>query len=483
MASLRRQPQEPLVAIIGTTGTGKSDLAVDLALAYNGEIINADAMQMYRGLPVITNQITVEEQRGIPHHLLSRIDPLEPTWTNGLFVREAHRLIKEIRSRGKLPIVVGGTHYYVHALLFEGSLIDSKGTEPEEIWFRSQEESLSHFPILDEPTHVILDKLRQVDPAMAERWHPDDRRKIKRSLEIYLTTGRRTSDIYAEQQKAKLASSEARGPWETLVFWTYSETDTLRERLNRRVDKMVQNGLMDEVKTLHRRLRECTERGEVIDRTRGIWQSIGFKQMEAFLNGELDMEPPGILEKKKTAGLEEINIATRQYARYQLRWIRQKTLKAFKEHEAMDWLYLLDSTEADKFPDNVLLPASDLCQRYLSGEERPQPADISDTARTMFATFEKESASTQAVFKVRRCEDCDKSLATEDQWLKHIHSKRHQSILRKKKRLALVPVETEPQLAEEASSMLTEVHGDLPREQRAGTNGFEDVSHESNSIS
>ncbi|KAI0904582.1 IPP transferase-domain-containing protein [Ustulina deusta] len=460
MASLRH-PRERLVTIIGTTGTGKSDLAVDLAVRFNGEIINADAMQMYRGLPVITNQISVCEQRGIPHHLLSRIDPLEPTWTNGLFVREARKLIKEIRSRGKLPIVVGGTHYYVHALLFDGSLIESNETEPEEIRFRSQEETQSQFPILDEPTHVILERLREVDPLMAERWHPDDRRKIKRSLEIYLTTGKRTSDIYAEQQEAKLVTSDARSPWETLVFWTYSETDTLRERLSGRVVKMVQRGLMDEVRTLHRRLRECTERGEVVDRTRGIWQSIGFKQMEPFLNGELDMEAPDVLEKKKETGLEEINIATRQYARYQLRWIRQKTLKSFKEHNAMGLLYLLDSTDAKDFSASVLQPAADICRQYLADEKRPHPAEISATAREVLTTFENENSSAQTTFKVKKCEVCNMSLVTEDEWFKHINGRKHRRFLRMKKRTALVSVEVEPQLAEETSSITTEVHADL----------------------
>ncbi|KAK5627344.1 hypothetical protein RRF57_003059 [Xylaria bambusicola] len=457
MASLRRL-REPLVTIIGTTGTGKSDLAVDLALRFNGEVINADAMQMYRGLPVITNQISVEERRGIPHHLLSHIDPLDPTWTNGLFVREAQRLIKEIRGRGKLPIVVGGTHYYVDALIFEGSLIDLNAAEPREIRFRSQDEIRSRFPILNEPTHVILEKLREVDPLIAERWHPDDRRKIQRSLEIYLTTGKRTSDIYAEQQEAKLATSDAKGPWETLVFWTYSETDTLRERLSERVEKMVQNGLMDEVKTLHRRLRECIEKGEVVDRTRGIWQAIGFRQMEAFLDGELDNDAPKILQKKKETGLEEINVGTRQYAKYQLRWIRQRTLKAFKEHDAMDSLYLLDSTDVNKFSVNVLDPATDICRRYLANEERPQPAEISDTAREVLAAFENESRAGRTTLKVKKCEVCDMSVVGEDEWIKHIKGKKHRKALTMKKRTALVPVEVETRPVEETSAVDAEMH-------------------------
>ncbi|KAI1753267.1 IPP transferase-domain-containing protein [Xylaria castorea] len=456
MASLTHQ-REPLVAVIGTTGTGKSDLAVDLAVRFDGEIINADAMQMYRGLPVITNQMSAEEQRGVPHHLLAQIDPLEPTWTNGLFVREAQRLIKEVRGRGKLPIVVGGTLYYVHALLFEGSLISSNETEPEEIRFRSQEETQSQFPILDEPTHVIFQKLCEVDPAMAERWHPDDRRKIKRSLEIYLTTGRRASDIYAEQQEAKQVAGDAKGPWETLVFWTYSETDTLRERLSKRVDRMVQSGLIDEVGILHSRLRESTKRGEVIDRTRGIWQSIGFKQMEAFLDGELDADSPETLEKKKDAGLEEINVATRQYARYQLRWIRQKTLKSFKEHDAMGLLYLLDGTNASEFSANVLHPAADICRRYLADEERPQPTEMSDTARVILTAFENDDTSSQTTFKVKNCEICNMSLPTEDSWVKHINGKKHRQAIRKKKKLAVVPVEVEILLEEKIGSTSREV--------------------------
>ncbi|KAI1111926.1 IPP transferase-domain-containing protein [Nemania sp. NC0429] len=449
-----RQPREPLVAIIGATGTGKSDLAVDLAVRFDGEIINADAMQMYRGLPVITNQLSPEERRGIPHHLLAHLDPLEPTWTSGLFVREAQRLIKDIRSRGKLPIVVGGTHYYIQALLFEGSLIDPNETEPDEIRFRSQEETQSQFPILDDSTHVILQKLREVDPAMAERWHPDDRRKIKRSLEIYLTTGQRASDIYAEQQQARQALNDARGPWETLVFWTYSESSILRERLNKRLGKMVQSGLMDEVRILHCRLRDCAERGEVIDRTRGIWQSIGFKQMETFLDGEINMEVPAVLEKSKDAALEEINVATRQCARYQVRWIRHKTLKSCKDHGAMELLYLLDSTDVNKFSDNVLQPAADICRQYLAGEERPQPTQISDTARDVLTAFENENnknASAQSIFKVKKCEICDMSLATEDTWVRHMNGKKHRRAIRMKKYLALVPVEVQPPLIEEAN--------------------------------
>lgn len=383
-------------------------------------------MQMYRGLPVITNQISVEEQRGVPHHLLAHIDPLEPTWTNGLFVREAQKLAREIRSRGKLPIVVGGTLYYVQTLLFEGSLVQtSREVAPEDIHFRSQEESLARFPILGESTESIMQRLKEVDPVMAERWHPDDRRKILRSLEIFLATGRRASDIYAEQQQTKASSTLTKGPWETLLLLTCTESEILKERLRLRVGKMVEAGLLGELRSLHRRLLECTERGEVVDRTRGIWQSIGYKQMEPFLNGELAGEASDALDKLKETGLEEINIATRQYARYQLRRIQQSLSRAMRENGAMDMLFLLDSTDAARFSDDVLQPAADICREYLAGEGISIPRATTEMARQLLAGVEAGSAAAKPVFKVRTCEVCNMSLPSEDMWNAHIKGRRH----------------------------------------------------------
>ncbi|KAI5921392.1 IPP transferase-domain-containing protein [Camillea tinctor] len=440
----RSPPKEPLVAIIGSTGTGKSDLAVDLATRFNGEIINADSMQMYRGLPIITNQLSPEEQRGIPHHLLASIDPREPTWSVGLFAREAGKLIKEIRSRGKLPVVVGGTHYYIHSLLFEGSLVDGSDFESEEVNYR-REENNSHFPILDEPTDVILGRLREVDPVMAERWHPDDRRKIRRSLEIYLTTGKRASDIYVEQKQKKLAASSTRRPWESLLFWVYSNPEVLKERLNKRVDKMVERGLMEEVKSLHRSLQQRISEGEAVDRSQGIWQSIGHKQLELYIESELRGDPIKEKDSLKELGLEDMRAATRQYARYQLRWIRHKSITALKEHDAMDYLYLLDSTNVQDFPTKVLQPAADICRQFLDGDELTKPIEISDVARDILTSFEKANAAGPSTFKVKTCEVCNMSLATEDQWNKHIGGKKHRRFLRERKRHALVKVEPEGQ--------------------------------------
>ncbi|KAI1801368.1 putative tRNA isopentenyltransferase [Daldinia bambusicola] len=435
-------PKEPLVAIVGTTGTGKSDLAIDLALKFNGEVINADAMQMYKGLPIITNQLSPEEQKGVPHHLLGIIDPNEPSWNVDIFAREATRLIRDIRSRGKLPIVVGGTHYYIHALLFDDKLISLKGANDDVLKHRPAQENAVHFPILDGPTDVMLKRLREVDPEVADRWHPDDRRKIRRSLEIFLTTGKRASEIYSEQKRIKELSKQTSGPWQSLIFWVYTEPEGLKERLNKRVDKMHKSGLMDEVRLLHESRRARTERGENVDLTRGIWQSIGYKQMELFLEAERNHASSDEKSKLEVAGLEDIKTATRQYAKYQSRWLRQKTIPAVREHKATDHLFLLDSSNPDNFSTTVLEPASKICQGYLNGDSLAKPIEVSDTAREVLTAYDEDNSTPKAQLKVKTCELCNISLQTEEQWQRHIKGRRHYRAVRGRKMTALVPVDS-----------------------------------------
>ncbi|OTB18110.1 hypothetical protein K445DRAFT_314932 [Daldinia sp. EC12] len=438
-------PKEPIVAIIGTTGTGKSDLAIDLALKFNGEVINADAMQMYKGLPIITNQLRLEERKGVPHHLLGTVNPNEPTWNVDIFAREATRLIREIRSRGKLPIVVGGTHYYIHALLFDDKLISLKGANDDILKHRPVEENITHFPILDGPTDIMLKRLREVDPDAADRWHPDDRRKIRRALEIFLTTGKRASDIYSEQKRTKDLSKQTRGPWQSLIFWVYTEPEALQDRLNKRVDKMYESGLMDEVRLLHESRRERTERGEIVDLTRGIWQSIGYKQMEPFLEAERNEASSGEKNRLEKAGLEDIKTATRQYAKYQLRWIRYKTITALKDHDAMDFLFLLDSSSAENFSTGVLEPASRICLAFLNGNALARPTEVSNTAREVLTTYNEANIAPKAPLKVKTCDLCKVSLQSEEQWQKHIKGRRHRRVLRSKKMTALIPIDSDRQ--------------------------------------
>ncbi|WYZ38530.1 hypothetical protein EsH8_III_000444 [Colletotrichum jinshuiense] len=442
----RHAPTDPLVVVLGSTGTGKSELAIELATRYNGEIINADAMQMYKGLPIITNKITHEERRGIPHHLLDHIGLDQPTWVVEDFKREATKVICEIRSRGKLPIVVGGTHYYTNALLFEDTLVGAEDEKPKDGDLKDDQDA-SSFPILNEPTEVILAKLREVDPVMADRWHPNDRRKISRSLHIYLQHGRPASEIYAEQRQRKTVGNNVSGgadsasPWQTLLFWVYSDPEVLKERLDKRVDKMLTVGLNDETQSMYEYVQAKQAAGEEVDYTRGIWQSIGFKEFSPYLKA-LNSNPPADpadLSSLEATGLEEMKTSTRQYAKYQTRWIRTKIVPPLQEQPgAMDHLFVMDSTDVSRWTANVVDTAVGIAARFLRGEDMPEPTTTSETAQ---GVLREATAQMERTLCRRTCEVCKTTCVTEQDWTKHIKSRRHNVLLKKTKRRALVAAE------------------------------------------
>ncbi|EFX03887.1 tRNA isopentenyltransferase [Grosmannia clavigera kw1407] len=497
---------EPLLVVLGSTGTGKSDLAVELAFRFDGEVINADAMQFYRGLPVTTNKISEAEQRGVPHHLLGVIGVDEEPWMVGRFKQEATRIIREIRSRGRLPIVVGGSQYYTDGLLFENHLVDEAVVDDDmEGDTGASAEIGSRYPILEASTEDILSRLREVDPAMAARWHPNDRRKIRRSLEIYLTTGRQASEIYAQQKQEKVKkqvaaqglgdtdlldgitvgpASAGPAPWKCLLLWVYAQRDVLNERLDARIDTMLSRGLMEEATEMHNILEDCRTRGKIIDRTKGIWQSIGLKELEPYLValkevkdavGGLNTDVEATddrLAQIQAASLDSMKFATRRYARYQLRWIKHKTIPMLAEERALDHLFLLDSTEREKWQENVAQVGVQLTAAFLarSGWDRhvcgrvghvaqgdvstlPAPVDVSQTARDVLtatiAASQSERESRNNNFS-RTCEMCRMTLVSEDQWDKHIKGQRHRRVLVKQKRRALVPVSAVPKQSVEA---------------------------------
>jgi len=417
----------------------QKQLAVEIATRFKGEIVNGDAMQMYKGLPIITNKITLEEQRGIPHHLLGHIDLDQETWVVGDFKREANKIIKEIRSRGNLPIVVGGTHYYLEKFLFEDVFLG----EPSK-----SSESESH-PILDEPTEVILAKLEEVDPVMAEQWHPNDRRKIRRSLEIYLNTGRQASQIYAEQKSRRGDSEQTAGdvgqsPWQTLLFWVYSDPEVLKDRVTRRVDKMLDNGLLDETREMYQYLQQKRASGRDIDLEKGIWQSIGFKQLQPYHQATEEAtedrpEAASTLEKLKALGLEEVKGATRRYSKYQTGWIRNKLVPLLQENPpAMDHLFLVDSTDVSKWADNVAEPATSVTRLFLDGGALPSPLELSRKAAEVLAEAEVVAANTTRTPCRRVCDTCGLTAVTEEVWKVHLASHRHKRAQRKRKRRSLI---------------------------------------------
>ncbi|TVY47994.1 tRNA dimethylallyltransferase [Lachnellula occidentalis] len=431
----RRPPKDPLVVILGATGTGKSQLAVDLATRLNGEIINGDAMQMYDGLPIVTNRITVEEQKGIPHHLLAFVALDEEPWRVGIFKAKASQIIKEIRSRGRLPILVGGTHYYTQSLLFADSLVSSQDGEEQAQPDREEQEPAEKFPILAGTTEAMIERLREVDPVMANRWHHNDRRKIQRSLEIFLTTGKRASDIYAEQKQRKVLNKEyaleddglpispvASGS--TLLFWVHSESEVLKQRLDSRIDKMLEAGLLDEVKSMNDILDRQAEAGINVDLTRGIWVSIGWKEFVPYLNalrsGTTSTED---LDKLYELSVEQMKAAHRRYAKRQVRWIRIKLASALSDEDALDKLYVLDSSDVSQFDSAVSGSAIDATASFLKGDVLPPPPELSKASK-QFVTPVGDSKDLD--FR-RECEICNVTAVIEEQWIRHLQSRRHRA--------------------------------------------------------
>jgi tRNA dimethylallyltransferase len=400
-------------------------------------------MQMYNGLPIITNKVTVEEQKGIPHHLLGVVALDEEPWRVGLFKRHASQIIQEIRSRGHLPILVGGTHYYTQSLLFGDSLVGGErdGTDSEQSEIPLQEIT-RRFPILDDPPESVLQRLKEVDPIMAERWHPNEIRKIRRSLEIFLLTGKKASDIYAEQKVNKekghaavefleadeIPQSETLAQ-STLLFWVHSDPEMLRERLDARVDTMLQNGLLDEVTFLSQTLYNKKIDDVTVDRSRGIWISIGFKEFEPYVTALAtgnELKKP--LNELLDLSIERTKAATRQYAKRQIRWIRLKLMPALSNQKCLDNLFLLDGTNIAQWDNMVLTPAAMLTGRFLDGEQLPPPRSICDAAK-QHLTIEKPDESPP--YARHECDLCHTITVTEETWLAHLKSRTHRRMVKK----------------------------------------------------
>ncbi|KAF8248801.1 tRNA isopentenyltransferase [Wilcoxina mikolae CBS 423.85] len=436
----------PLISVIGATGTGKSQLAVELALAFNGEVINADAMQMYKGLPIITNKITDDERKGVPHHLLGFLDTKD-AWQVGRFVNEAEKTIQDIRQRGRLPIIVGGTHYYIQTLLFpppasqnDDQMEVANDDDSEHPPPPAEVNLAEKYPILqlhfrDAPTNELYAALKSVDPVMAARWHPNDRRKIRRSLEIYYASGckQTASELYAAQRAAKSQSSETSSSpskHRNLIFWVHAETDALRMRLDSRVGKMINSGMWEEIEEMEKLYESLG--GNSVSLNAGIWQSIGFKEFLPFLR----MRKAGLAnekEMKKTKGkaIEEMKTATKRYAKMQIRWIRIKFLNALQPAEGGSGaspgsLFLVDSTDVPKYDENVVKPAVSITEAFLAEKQLPDPLAMSPLAKSCLTPKRDYDISQRPDLWGRRtCEACNVICTSVPEWEAHQKSAKH----------------------------------------------------------
>ncbi len=276
-----------LVAIAGPTGSGKSDLAIAIAAQLDGEIINCDSVQMYRGFDIGAAKVPPSERHGIPHHLFDILDPAEVS-TAGDYARKARETLREVTQRGKLPVLAGGTGFYLRALidgLFEGPSRD------EALRQRLQ----AREALRPGSLHRILLRL---DPATAGRVHARDVKKVIRALEIRLLSTQPASRMF-DSGRDRLEG------FRTLKICLNPDREELRERLDRRASEIFSRGLLDEVRNLL--AAGVTEQAKP-------FESIGYAQALRHLRGEITL----------AEAIESTRIATRQYAKRQRTWFRRE---------------------------------------------------------------------------------------------------------------------------------------------------------------
>ncbi|CAM0139966.1 unnamed protein product [Umbelopsis sp. WA50703] len=436
------QPTRSTVAVIGTTGVGKSQLGIELSKALHGEVINADSMQVYKGLDIITNKVPENEREGVTHHLMEFLEP-EDEYLVTQFVKDAAIKIQEVSERKSLPVLVGGTNYYVQSLLWPMSLISSASDGSS-----SEEEGEEKFAMMN--TSSLYKELQKVDPQMAAKWHPGDRRKIAKSLKVYRDTGRPQSEIIKEQQQ--LAKTDINLRYKTIIFWLYADPPTLNQRLDERVDKMIETGLFDELTSLRRKVAEGTVNtpGKELEKyQRGIWQAIGYKEFDEYLaaieNGEKDS---AILKSLKEQSVERMKVATRRYAKRQVQWIRNKLLPtiwntqdtikeltipsiSLSPSKSIE-IYLLDATDLSKWDKNVKDIAIQVTRDFLTGNKSVNPDSVNSFAST-FLSRQRDADPRSKLLNWQKhvCEICTSSpekpviLNGDLEWKQHLSSRLH----------------------------------------------------------
>ncbi|XP_018615419.2 tRNA dimethylallyltransferase isoform X2 [Scleropages formosus] len=387
LSSVSRRVVPPLVVILGATGTGKSKLAIEIGKRRGGEIISADSMQVYRGLDIITNKVTVEEQAQCPHHMISFVDPLE-NYTVLDYRNKALSLIDDMHQRNQLPIVVGGTNYYIESLLWK-VLVDTGNGEQTSIALQDKTE-------LEKLGRAELHRrLTEVDPDMAAMLHPHDVRKIARSLQIHQMTGVPHSRLLAEQ-RGQDGADEIGGPLrfrDPCIFWLHSNMEVLDQRLDKRVDEMMAAGVLDELKEFHRRYNEHKVEESSQDYQKGIFQSIGFKEFHQYLTAG-----PDVGEEQREALLRQ------------------------GPGSSVPPVFGLDVTDVSCWEKTVLTPALQVLESLKKGEKPSlEPIRVEG-----IKPRNKRSRHT--------CELCDKIIIGDLEWKAHLKSKNHQFHLRKKRK-------------------------------------------------
>lgn len=287
--------KKPLIILTGPTAVGKTALSIALAKKINGEMISADSMQVYRGMDVGTAKIMPDEMEGIPHHLIDVLDPKD-SFDVVTFQTMAKKALDEIYAKGKIPVVVGGTGFYIQALLYD---IDFSENDGDDAYRKELTELLEK-----NGADYLYEMLRKVDPASCEIIHKNNHKRVIRALEFYHQTGQPISEHNEEQ-------SQRNSPYNFLYFVLNDDRQKLYDRIELRIDKMVDDGLLDEVKQL--RENGC-KRGMV------SMEGLGYKEILDYLDGKCTLEDALYILKRDT----------RHFAKRQITW--------FKREKEVIWL-------------------------------------------------------------------------------------------------------------------------------------------------
>ena len=299
-----------IICVVGATASGKTDLAVKLAKAVDGEIISADSMQVYKNMPIATAVATKEEQDGVPHHLVEFLDT-DQTFSVADFVERAKVLIDEITARGRVPIVAGGTGLFVDSLVknISFSQVGSNAEIRNELAEKSNEE--------------LFEKLVELDPKSAEDIHPNNRKRVIRALELCMSGTSKTE----QNENSMLIDS----PYDALYIGIgYQDRQKLYDRINKRVDLMLDAGLENEARQMLGK-QGLTAR-----------QAIGHKELQPYIDGNITLDE----------AVEGLKRETRRYAKRQLTW--------FRRNENINWLYADEMSR-----DELVEKAIDLAKNHL----------------------------------------------------------------------------------------------------------------------
>lgn len=301
----------PVIVVEGPTASGKTALGVQLAKAAGGEVVSADSMQIYQFMEIGSAAPTAAEMQGVPHHLIGVIPPVQD-FSLAQYAALAREKIADIHSRGKIPVLVGGTGLYIDTVLKNITLSE---TNPDPR-LRERLKRLAQA----EGAEALFARLRQVDPDSAARLHPNDLKRVIRALELYETTGETMTEHIRRSRRAP-------SPYRAVQFGIWYEREELYRRINQRVDNMLDQGLVEEVRLLVHM--GCTRQNTSM-------QGIGYKEVLDFLEGKCTY--PEMTEK--------IKMESRRYAKRQLSWFRRSPIHWLAPGETVQiWDYLNESGE------------------------------------------------------------------------------------------------------------------------------------------